>query len=479
MDEDISRWILEFMIRKPIGDSLVSRLISILPLSNGHPRMKKTVLLRKIESEISDGSVSETILELLEIIEELDYKEGVAVLDSMKDAYCAVAVECTVKFLVGSGGKEGKYFDAVKRIWRGKIHKMENSATAGLVSDQLRKWRDDIEAAVWDARVCEDILAKNTRNDALRLVRAYVAEAWAIMGPPFLELAARTIKLVEGLPGAGNGSTCNQAAACSPNVATDLVVPDKDKETPKASVLPRRKHVGGHGRRSRGGVKITDTEEVRGQTSGSKYDCLLTPEVDKVQEALKSSSLELQALVKDPLPEALQLAAAVLSGMAKKDVNHGPLTKDQGIIDVAAPNPSVGKNLVADQTNEADSGHQCTTDQNNVPRPSLMARNGTARTFEWDDSIDASLEGLPSDTNICLPSPKRKAVSPLKKYEITKLAKRRQMKKWSILEEDTLRTGVLKFGKGNWTLILNCYRDIFEERTQVDLKDKWRNMTKY
>ena len=231
MDEDVSRWILEFMIRKPIGDSLVRRLISILPLSNSHPRMKKTVLLRKIESEISDGSVSETILELLEIIEELDYKEGVAVLDSMKNAYCAVAVECTVKFLVGSGGKEGKYFDAVKRIWRGKIHKMESSATAGLVSDQLRKWRDDIEAAVWDARVCEDILAKNTRNDALRLVRAYVAEAWAIMGPPFLELAARAIKLVEGLPGAGNGSTCNQAAACSPNVATDLVVPDKDKGT--------------------------------------------------------------------------------------------------------------------------------------------------------------------------------------------------------------------------------------------------------
>ncbi|RVW56506.1 hypothetical protein CK203_072492 [Vitis vinifera] len=154
--------------------------------------------------------VSETILELLEIIEELDYKEGVAVLDSMKNAYCAVAVECTVKFLVGSGGKEGKYFDAVKRILEGKIHKMESSATAGLVSDQLRKWRDDIEAAVWDARVFRSL---------------------AIMGPPFLELAARAIKLVEGLPGAGNGSTCNQAAACSPNVATDLVVPDKDKGT--------------------------------------------------------------------------------------------------------------------------------------------------------------------------------------------------------------------------------------------------------
>lgn len=231
MDEDISRWILEFIIREPIGDSLLNRLMSILPLSNCHPRMKKTVLLRKIQSEISDGSVSENILELIEIIEELDHEEGVSVLDSMKDAYCSVAVECTVKFLVGSGGKDGKYFDAVKRIWRGKIHQMENSATAGLISDQLRKWRDDIEAAVWDARVCEGILTMNTRNNALKMVRAFVAEAWAVMGPPFLELAARTIKLAEGLPAASSDSTCNQDAASSPNVATDLAVADKDKGT--------------------------------------------------------------------------------------------------------------------------------------------------------------------------------------------------------------------------------------------------------
>ena len=227
MDEDISRWILEFITREPVGESLVSRLISILPFSNCDPRMKKTLLLRKIQLEISDGSISENILELLEIIEGLDHNEGVSVLDSMKDAYCAVAVESTVKFLVGSDGKGGKYVNAVKRIWRGKIHKMEKSATAGLISDQLRRWRDDIEAAACDARVCQNILAKNTRNDALRLVRTYAAEAWAIMGPPFLELAARTIKSVEGLPAA----SYDQAAASLPNVVTDLAVADKDKGT--------------------------------------------------------------------------------------------------------------------------------------------------------------------------------------------------------------------------------------------------------
>ncbi|KAL7187271.1 hypothetical protein ACSBR1_037353 [Camellia fascicularis] len=35
---------------------------------------------------------------------------------------------------------------------------------------------------------------------------------------------------------------------------------------------------------------------------------------------------------------------------------------------------------------------------------------------------------------------------------------------------------IFRSGIGNWKLILNSYRDIFEQRTEVDLKDKWRNM---
>lgn len=145
--------------------------------------------------------------------------------------------------------------------------------------------------------------------------------------------------------------------------------------------MPRRKHVGGYGRRSRG-VKITDAEEVRAQTLGRKYDCLPTPEVDKAQEALKSSSLELQALVKDPLPEALEFAAGVFAGMVKKDVNHEPLANNQVRTNEDAPNPSVLVNLDGNQTNEADLGHQCPMHENNVPRPSILARNSTARTSE-------------------------------------------------------------------------------------------------
>ena len=63
----------------------------------------------------------------------------------------------------------------------------------------------------------------------------------------------------------------------------------------------------------RRGIKINHTENTKASTSGRKYDRLPTHEVDKVQEALKPSSLELRALLKDPLPEALQLAEVVLS----------------------------------------------------------------------------------------------------------------------------------------------------------------------
>jgi hypothetical protein len=46
---------------------------------------------------------------------------------------------------------------------------------------------------------------------------------------------------------------------------------------------------------------------------------------------------------------------------------------------------------------------------------------------------------------IHLDSPKRKAVSPLKKYELARFAKRRKPKRWSLEEEDALREAVKKY----------------------------------
>lgn len=152
-------------------------------------------------------------------------------------------------------------------------------------------------------------------------------------------------------------------------------------EIQKGVELPRRKHAVCH-KRSKGGVKITDTEEMDIDVSCSKYDSLLSPEVNKVQEALRSSSLELRAVVKDPLPDALRLAESVISNMVSKDKQHEPSVENQGGKDINAPNPSVNTGNEPAQTNDSNRGNQSCSHQSNARRPGLMERNSTARAYE-------------------------------------------------------------------------------------------------
>ncbi|GAV58619.1 Myb_DNA-binding domain-containing protein, partial [Cephalotus follicularis] len=467
-DEDICRWIIEFLLRQSIDHYEINKVLNVLPVPNNCPKIKKLVLLRSIQTEISDASVSETILEMLEIIEELDRQEKIRITGSMKAAYCAVAVECTVKYMIVNKDRKGKYLDAVNMIWRGRVASMVESNESELVSDGLLKWREEIEAAIWDVKMSKKLLEKNTRNDALKKVRVYLGEALAISGPPFLKLAMRMMKKVKekGKDSEPEGSG------------------DATKEIGNSSVGTKRKHLPVYSRH-RCPAKITGPLELEEEDDAacSKYDSLPSPEVSKVQEALKASALELPALVKDPLPDALRMAEAVISHMAENIENLEPLAVNQIENDKGATNlPNlIGTGSVEEpvQAKEGDRLNQSCGHRNNLPKPSIMERNGSARTYEWKDSIDDS----PGETSNhpsrkILPSPKRKAVSPPRKDELTKFARRRKRKPWSLEEEDALFKAVEKFGKGNWKLILNSNRHLFVQRSEVDLKDKWRNMTK-
>jgi hypothetical protein len=55
----------------------------------------------------------------------------------------------------------------------------------------------------------------------------------------------------------------------------------------------------------------------------------------------------------------------------------------------------------------------------------------------------------------------------------------RQKNKWSEEEVETLKREVWKYGKGRWKLILQNNYNIFQDRTEVNLKDKWRNLERY
>ncbi|KAL3748667.1 hypothetical protein ACJRO7_009840 [Eucalyptus globulus] len=484
IDPDISRWILEFLLlRQPrLDDGAVKLALAVLPLPDSDLRLKKSVLLRSIQSEVDAASVSEETLDALEAIEEVDRPAAAgggppAVSDAMREAYRAVAVECAARFLHGRVDEGGEYSRAVERIWPGRVRRMEESA------------------------ICSGggaaVLAMNTRGDAFRSVRAYLGEAWERMGPSFLEVAAsrmaednpcRELVVANGRP---ESRACERddlpdvRASAGPNSERPAVRIEDDREMPETSKpdegLIKRKQLARH-RRSKVGVKIIDDngETERDVASRCGFDTVPSPYVNRVQEALKSSSVELRAAVADPLPDAIRLADSLVRNAAGSSTNF-ECAEAQIREDVNASDASTEQNVGPVPGGEENHVNQSTSHQNKQCKPSLFERNSSARTYEWDDTIDGSPEEPSGSDRVVLPSPRRSTVSPLRKplTRSLKVSGRRKAKRWSLEEEETLRNGVQRFGKGNWKLILHCYRHIFEERTEVDLKDKWRNMNRY
>ncbi|OAY66068.1 Single myb histone 3 [Ananas comosus] len=168
IDPDVAAWILDFLLRQTLDDSL---LLSSLP------RPSSAAALRA--------------------------------------AYAAVAADLTVKPLRpssrgggddgggggGEGGGEGEFYDAVNRIWNCRVADLEAAAegvegaeaAAGLVSPELRATRREMEEAVVDATVRAGLVARYTEERALQAVRVYLEEAWKELGPSFLELAAEAL----------------------------------------------------------------------------------------------------------------------------------------------------------------------------------------------------------------------------------------------------------------------------------------------
>ncbi|XP_022986836.1 telomeric repeat-binding factor 2-like isoform X2 [Cucurbita maxima] len=474
MNEDICRWITEFILRSSMDDHLLKRVLAVIPLSNKDFRLKKTVLLRAIESEISEAVITDKLLEIFEMIEQLEKAEGLQIMESMKAAYCAVAVECTVKYLLVEGVyKHGRYFDAVRRIWRGGVTKTE------LVSDEFKAWKDEVEASLCDANIRKKLVHMNTRYDALKLIGDYLGESWAAIGPSFLQLSASLVdkKMRNEMHSIQLERETNILAIESVDVGGSggIELPSQRENCVKTEWQ-------GSGRvLSQPESRRTDllhSHQDLGTNDGSKQSAIDAMNTERVQELATETAEGQESAEKEVavLQNASSCRESVAHDLAEKNKTCENSLEDRN--DAGVDNPTINKEAVPLQpmsANLKDPGHGHKTV---FPRPSIMERNSTACTYEWNDSIDDLPEGSPA-SRLHLHSPKRKAVSPLKKYEETKAVGRRRCKKWSLLEEDTLRTAVQRFGKGNWKLILNSYRDIFDERTEVDLKDKWRNMTRY
>ncbi|XP_020093223.1 uncharacterized protein LOC109713512 isoform X3 [Ananas comosus] len=361
IDPDVAAWILDFLLRQTLDDSLVHRLILSLPIPAPSPSspLHRTLILRRLSSDLSRRSLSPRTLHSLELLSSLPRPSSAA---ALRAAYAAVAADLTVKPLRpssrggdddggggggGEGGGEGEFYDAVNRIWNCRVADLEAAAegaegaeaAAGLVSPELRATRREMEEAVVDATVRAGLVVRYTEERAFQAVRVYLEEAWKELGPSFLELAA------EALIGMAKGK------------GLEMENPNSSKPSPE---------------------------------EGSRL-------------------LEL--------------------------VNHSGTVNKRG------------KEIIEENTHE------------------------------WDDLFGSPLPANPvEEPHVSYP---QKGKDSLLVKDNNQFILRKRRKKWSSLEEETLRKSVERHGVGNWKFIKQCHPSIFKDRTEVDLKDKWRNLVRH
>ena len=101
------------------------------------------------------------------------------------------------------------------------------------------------------------------------------------------------------------------------------------------------------------------------------------------------------------------------------------------------------------------------SEQQSVENVLLMLQKGFSTPTEEDHETKGDLPTSSKDS---------------KQRGNTTGVKRRPNRWWSQEEVAVLKAGLFKYGPGSWAKILREHGDILVNRTQVDLKDKWRNM---
>ncbi|XAR58841.1 hypothetical protein NMG60_11014402 [Bertholletia excelsa] len=345
-------------------------------------------------------------------------QEGVAASEAIRAAYCAVAVDCTVRFINERGNSGGKYFNVVKRIWRGRVWKMEKLKKIGLVSDELLSWKNDTKAALWETSACENVRVKSRGDGALEAVRVCCRR----VGENGLALALDNgfLFVIIGMQ--------------------------------KGDELPRQKHVAS--KRSRGvisgpsgGIKITDAEEldIKPLALANNDDGLPTPEIGEVQEALRTMDGDAINTSLDESAEAGQSNEANLNNHCLRNQND------------------LSKTSLMAQNSTA-----CTYEL-------LAIAACSYHTSSW-----AYLCGLSCWLSNCLTlRGYRRKDSSFSSLQLQRRIELFYQFLGNMAKPDTSVPIAIWwwhwYGAGNWLFIIRTCRDAFEERTE----DKWRNMIQY
>ncbi|GAU14748.1 hypothetical protein TSUD_203970 [Trifolium subterraneum] len=161
---------------------IIKKLIQTISSPDVDYRSKITIILKTLQHQLRNADIQQWMLEILELYEQLLFRSK-RITTVFKSAYCAIAVDCTLRYLTVLASRPN-YEQAVQTIWLGRVHHIEMSWESELFSDELENWKDEIMNAFMDPRVMKKLACiTDTRHNALHKLDAFLAEAWDNLGP--------------------------------------------------------------------------------------------------------------------------------------------------------------------------------------------------------------------------------------------------------------------------------------------------------
>lgn len=408
-------WIWEYVLKHTSDVSFIRELTESLLFPKDVARLKQMILIKELSFQVSKDLDVEKTLDILE-------------------ALChACEGECLDK-----AGAEPENVVPSKRFKASSsgAPKVRNNAGEEFVLQGILQPTFELKEKLQKlltSSVGEQVEAQNAKVKVIESeLSALIKSAWAGFGPVFLEKTEAAVINGQYKP---EGVSLLLPPASAQNM---LGTEGKNGSSPGNEEFPENAR------------RVLDEcgVELQKDVSGGNED------LRRARQELANSCVELQKVVKDPLPALLR--------------NR-------------------------DGTTEASETVLGKTDEPDIRR-SLFEPHPSARGEGWDEE-PGDLQGSPSQPTpsasrrIQLPpihSPERPNLLPqstmasaLPLPNMSGIKPRRQKRKWTDEEVETLKREVRKFGKGRWKFILERNLDVFHERTEVDMKDKWRNLEKY
>ncbi|KAF3776337.1 hypothetical protein EJ110_NYTH48485 [Nymphaea thermarum] len=289
----------------------------VLPLPDEDICLKKSILLRRISSEVSKGTISEKILDSLEMVEELDSISPMisseTAKSSMRTAYGYVVVASILSF--NPDDEAGDYYSAMQRIWTERINKMELVRSMGFFPRCWREVRKELEAVVvavvGGERVHTYELRKEVVRVALESLRAFLVITARDLGLLFLGAVSGYVQWkYHGLDGFWRSVVSStleiDQRGCAPMPEHNISSPG---QPPSNGCGPKQEAttalMQGYAPNGNGGVSHVPV--IGDSNLGDGIRLMQTQAIHNVQAALKSSALNLQLAMEDPLPSALEM----------------------------------------------------------------------------------------------------------------------------------------------------------------------------